>query len=518
MSNEPTGRSEGPSGNNVASTRPRRRKPDATAAPESCWPDQKLYAQPLHRAITAQALARPNAPAISTTGLHITYRDLDTWTRMIAQHLRSLGVGPETTVGLAFERPVDFLVAMISVLKAGGAYVSLDPYLPEDAWQARLEATDCRLLMTSAHVLPDLPETDVRTLCMDAAWRMIQSAAAVQLDEDVAPENLACALYFCGSRPVPQGLQISHRTLLHLATASHNLYALAPDDRVLLLSPFEEALAATEIFPVWLAGAALITTPDNLWSFSQLVDFIDQQAITVMHLPMDGWQTLLHELEHERITLPATLRQVIVSEEVITPERLEIWHRHVGQRIALCTTYGTRESVPSIDTGRALASLATPEEGDATPDVRAYILDADLRPVSPGQTGELIIAGSVPGRGYFAQARLTAEHFLPDPISRSPGSRIFRSGHRVHLYGDGTLEFQREPEARLHGVQIQADRPTADRRPEASTRAPRIDSPNASPARAAAEDTGQRREEPTADRRPERGSTAPGLSGSEIVN
>lgn len=511
MSNEPTGRSEGPSGNTAVSTvKPQRQKQGVAPVPESCWPDQELHAQPLHRAITAQALTRPEAPAILTTGLRISYSDLDGWTQKIAQHLHSLGIGPEATVGLAFERPIDYLIAMLSVLKAGGAYVSLDPYLAPESWLARLEATDCQLMMTSAHVLPDLPETEVRTLCLDAAWRMMtQDARPVQLRESITPESLACALYFCGSRSVPQGLQISHRTLLHLATASHNLYALTPNDRVLLLSPLEQTFAATEIFPVWLAGAALITTPDHLWSFSQLVDFIEQQSITVIQLPNDGWQTLLHELDHDRISLPQALRQVIVSEEVITPERLEIWHRCVGQQVALCTTYGTRESVPSIDTGRALSSLVAPEEGEATPDVRAYLLDSDLRPVNPGYTGELIIAGSVPGRGYFANPSLTAEHFLPDPISRRAGSRIFRSGHRVHLHGDGTLEFQQEQKTQLRGLQIQTDPSSVkDRHPETPVKAPEVVS---SQKVKGSEERTQPAMEVTAQR-------LKGQSGSELVN
>ena len=50
----------------------------------------------------------------------------------LADHLRDLGVSPETTVGLCLEPGAELIVAMLAVLNAGCAYVPLDSRYPAD--------------------------------------------------------------------------------------------------------------------------------------------------------------------------------------------------------------------------------------------------------------------------------------------------------------------------------------------------------------------------------------------------
>jgi len=62
----------------------------------------------------------------------------------------------------------------------------------------------------------------------------------------------------------------------------------------------------------------------------------------------------------------------------------------------------------------------------------------DLAPI--GVPGELLVGGDGVALGYFNDPRLTAERFLPDAFSATPG-RLYRTGDRVRWKSDGTLEF-----------------------------------------------------------------------------
>ena len=80
----------------------------------------------------AQAGRAAQAPALRGDGAWLSYGELNRRANRLARHLRGLGVGLETRVGVCMQRSVDMVVVLLAILKAGGAYVALDPAYPAD--------------------------------------------------------------------------------------------------------------------------------------------------------------------------------------------------------------------------------------------------------------------------------------------------------------------------------------------------------------------------------------------------
>ncbi|HSL82378.1 MAG TPA: condensation domain-containing protein, partial [Thermoanaerobaculia bacterium] len=125
---------------------------------------------PLHRWIAAQAERTPDAPALVFEGGHLSYGELARRAGGLAARLRSLGVGPGALVGVAAERSLELVTALVAVLEAGGAYVPLDPSYPEERLAFMLADSGVRWLLVQGRLLAGLPAVPegVEVLDLDA--------------------------------------------------------------------------------------------------------------------------------------------------------------------------------------------------------------------------------------------------------------------------------------------------------------------------------------------------------------
>ncbi len=81
----------------------------------------------------------PTAPALAFGEERLDYAELNRRANRLAHALIERGVGADRLVGVAMERSIEMVVALMAILKAGGAYVPVDPEYPEERQAYMLE-------------------------------------------------------------------------------------------------------------------------------------------------------------------------------------------------------------------------------------------------------------------------------------------------------------------------------------------------------------------------------------------
>ncbi|KVP48759.1 non-ribosomal peptide synthetase [Burkholderia ubonensis] len=417
---------------------------------------------PVHARIAAHALARPDARGVADIDRALTRGEVDARAARLARRLVAAGVRPEMRVGVALQRSVDLLVALIAVLKSGAAFVPLDPAHPRERLAQIVGDARIEHVLTDAHsaaALPELPSLRVwRADAIDA----LDDAAHVALP-DVLPGHAAYAIYTSGSTGAPKGVIVDHASFARHCAAIAERYGAGEDDVFLLFQSVNFDGAHEGWFSQYMSGAAVSVTADVLWPPAQTCAMMVRDGVTMTYVP-PGCAAQLAEwaLAHGA---PPTLRSLTVGGEATSREAFAMLRRALPN-VRVVNGYGPTETVitptlwmfrPGDDLAK-LGDAAYLPIGTLVGARTAHVLDARLHPLPVGVIGELFLGGEGIGvaRGYLDRPALTAERFVPDPYG-APGARLYRTGDLVRRRADGVFDFigRVDHQVKLRGLRIE---------------------------------------------------------------
>ncbi|AOJ24806.1 non-ribosomal peptide synthetase [Burkholderia seminalis] len=417
---------------------------------------------PVHARIAAHAQARPHARGVADIDRALTRGEVDARAARLARHLVAAGVRPEMRVGVALQRSVDLLVALIAVLKSGAAFVPLDPAHPRERLAQIVGDANIAHVLTdgaSAASLPELPALRVwRADAIDA----LDEAGHVVLP-DVLPGHAAYAIYTSGSTGKPKGVIVDHASFaLHCAAIAER-YGASEHDVFLLFQSVNFDGAHEGWFSQYMSGAAVSVTADVLWPPAQTCAMMVRDGVTMTYVP-PGCAAQLAEwaLQHGA---PPTLRSLTVGGEATSREAFAMLRRALPN-VRVVNGYGPTETVitptlwmfrPGDDLAK-LGDAAYLPIGTLVGARTAHVLDARLHPLPVGVIGELYLGGEGIGvaRGYLDRPALTAERFVPDPYGAA-GARLYRTGDLVRRRADGVFDFigRVDHQVKLRGLRIE---------------------------------------------------------------
>ncbi|NLV81180.1 MAG: amino acid adenylation domain-containing protein, partial [Rhodococcus sp.] len=398
----------------------------------------------------------PDAVALVGDGTSLTYAEFASRVRRLARHLITLGVGPDTLVGLSIRRSVDLMVGMYAIIEAGGAYVPVDPDQPSDRNEYVLDVAQPAVVLTTADSGSDTGRWT--TVQVDAVDLSGLSDTPITDTERLVPlreRHAAYAIFTSGSTGRPKGVAVEHRSVVNQIRWISDRFALSERDVVLLKTPFTFDVSVWELFATLASGARLvIAEPDGHRDPRYLASVIDDHEVTLVSFVPSMLDVFVEQLSVGSCT---SLRAVQVAGEAL-PVQTVTRLRSALPAVAVHNLYG-----PTEFTVHATECAVPVQLGTAVPmgvpvwNSRAYVLDHRLRPVAPGVAGELYLSGMQVARGYVRRPDLSAERFIADPFAPEPGVRMYRTGDLVRWNTSGDLEYigRTDFQVKVRGLRIE---------------------------------------------------------------
>lgn len=402
----------------------------------------------IHHKIEAQALARPDAPAVFAWDDSFTYGQLNSLAERVANHLVAAGVGPEVLVPLCFEKSAWTYVGILAVLKAGGAYVPLNPQHPKPRLVSIVRRSGASVVLSSPENF-DLCKSLVDNVVLLSPGALAAMEASPRTSNGVTSQNVAYVMFTSGSTGEPKGVVVNHGSFVSASQIHGEDMLYGPETRLLQFAAYSFDTSIDEIFTTLLFGGC-VCVPSEWERLNNIAGAINRMQVNYAMLTPSAAALI------EPKDVPE-LRVLTLVGEAVTKGLIETW----APRVLALNGYGPSEC-SVITTVNRLHADTHPSNIGFPSGCRCWIVDPKNRSLlAPiGCVGELVVQGPSLARCYLDDPVGTNAAFFHSPpwyedATLSP--RFYATGDLVR-YGPGgsiSLLGRKDTQIKHHGQRIE---------------------------------------------------------------
>ncbi|MBF0378952.1 MAG: amino acid adenylation domain-containing protein [Desulfamplus sp.] len=404
-----------------------------------------------------QVVATPDNIAAIYQDVILSYKELNQYSNILGCYLReSLGIVPDTPVGVLLNRSHYVPVALIGVLKAGGVFLPLDPESPLKRLQYIVKDSKAGIVITdkaNLDIAKELNPSKIINIEEDFCLTPnLSSNSTANLAPAATPTDLAYIIYTSGSTGEPKGVMVEHRSFINMILAQIEGFDVKPDDRVLQFATLMFDASMSEIFMALLCGAAVVMIDkEQIQDTTRFIDYMENKEISVITLPPVYLKMLnRHPLPKLRVLI--TAGEPAIKEDALFYGRTKNYFNAYGPtETAVCTSF--HKVNPDAFYGDTIP-VGSPIANNAV-----FIVDSHLNPVPIGVAGELCFAGVGVARGYLNRPELTSQKFISNPFIDSTKylERMYRIGDLGKWLPTGDIEFlgRVDEQVKIRGFRIE---------------------------------------------------------------
>ncbi|KAL2039087.1 hypothetical protein N7G274_008136 [Stereocaulon virgatum] len=380
----------------------------------------------------------------------------------VAAFISGLGFHKQM-IAVCLDRRLEAFAIILGILKSGNTYLPIDEDLPVERKSLLLYDSGAAILFTMKSLADTIPNIPIacRVIRVDEnryghegglgflAGSPLDTDTTVSVDSECSVNGTSTSkpssynatddaylLYTSGSTGLPKGVLVGRGSLCSFIEAAsqftcsfvHGMDELAGKGRYLGLASRAFDVHLVEMFLAWRNGMAVVTASRTL--------LLENLELALRRLEISHAFFVPSLLDHAGLnptTLPK-LRYVSVGGEKISSKVIDTWACNVNT--TLVNAYGPTEMTIGCAFKVVTPSTNLRNVGPPLGNTTAHVLVPNTESYTMrGVSGELCLTGDLVANGY---------HNRPDAkgfVENFNGSRMYRTGDRVRMMWDGSLEF-----------------------------------------------------------------------------
>ena len=372
-----------------------------------------------------QVTKTPDAIAVVDCEGHITYKELDDQSNIIAKILIEKGITKNDFVGIMLPRRKEFLVAALGIFKAGGAYIPLDHEYPDARLLFMMNDSQAKLLL-SIHSLVEKKNLNIKNTGLLFIDDIDMNSVSASVNHSEA-NSLAYMIYTSGTTGQPKGVMMQHKGLCALMKWLVPLEELKAGEKCAEHASFSFDASLFDLFPPLTCGAEVhILSSELRLDMEGMCTYFKQNNIIGMTMSTQIGMEMINN--HK---LP--LRYMVMGGEKMNQLRktsVKLINGYGPTEFTVCSSYHI------INQEREYKTIPI---GRPVPNSLSVIVDNMGHLVPEGLPGELCLVGRQMAQGYWNRLELTEEHFTDCPFIA--GEKMYHTGDIVYWNNEGELEY-----------------------------------------------------------------------------
>ena len=408
----------------------------------------------LHDSLAAAARSDGGKEALVVDGQRLSYSELLDSAQRFARALQELGLERGDRVIVFTDNSLPCVVSIFGTLIAGGAFVVVNPQTKEDKLAYILTDSEASFLVTEGTIARVAAGAGAQARAQSSSLRaviragggdesdgmlsyesLLADAEPTPRDPGTIPLDLAALIYTSGSTGNPKGVMMTHANMVFAAGSVSEYLRLGPEHRIMNVLPLAFDYGLYQLLMSVRMQATLVLERSFVYP-AQVLKRLEEEHVTVFPGVPTVYATLVSMHERSPLRFPSVER--VTNTAAALPPSFHDPLKEIFPNALIFRMYGLTECKRVSYLEPELVDAKPTSVGKAIPGTETLVLDAEGRPVGPGETGVLHVRGPHVMAGYWRLPDRTAEMLVDGPL---PGERMLCTHDHFTIDDEGFLYF-----------------------------------------------------------------------------